>query len=550
MSMFPIILGLVLAAFILSAMPKVKDTTLRAGIAFGALLVLALGVLISSVRYVPSDRVGLVDNKVFGAEMEPGQVIALEGEVGTQAKVLTPGWHLWYWPGLYDVNTVPLVSVGDNEVGLVKAVDGRPLKAGQVFAEELTTERFKELIDDPVKFLTEGGGQKGPQTNVLLPGNHRINSELFEVTLVDQTEVPAGMVAVLKSNVGDDPSVEMQAGVDGSETIYLAKMNEKGVRAEPLPPGKYPLNPRAFEVYTVSTERRVANYTAEGHTGTEALGAISVKSNDGFSFPVDVRVVYYIQNRNAPRVVALLGGDNEMLQQVLTSRVRSIFRDNAESVSALDYINQRSTQARSSAEKLRQAMSSYGISIESVDIGEVVTSGLLDELLQTQRDRKIASEQMETFKIQQDAAEQEKELTRTQQEALEEKRLATARYEVQIAEQDKERRVIEATAEAEAIRIEAEAQATAYRAISEQIGQSNAALIEMLGRIGEYGISITPRVMVTGGAGSVGDGDKEMVALIGTMLDSMVRETPEEQADREERASRRRVSDGDDSGGR
>ena len=543
MSWFPIILGFVLAAFILSAMPKVKDRTLRAGVVLGAVLAVALGVLFSSVRYVPSDQVGLVDNKVFGSAMKPGQVIALEGEVGTQAKVLTPGWHLWYWPGIYDVKTVPLVSVGDDEVGLIKAVDGRPLKAGQVFAEELSTERFKELVDNPVKFLTEAGGQKGPQTNVLLPGEHRINTELFEVTLVDQTEVPAGMVAVLKSNVGGDPTIEMQAGVDGTETVYLAQMNEKGVRAEPLPPGKYPLNPKAFEVYTVSTERRVANYTAESRAGTEALGAISVKSNDGFNFPVDVRVVYYIQNKNAPRVVALLGGDNDKLQQVLTSRVRSIFRDNAESVSALDYINQRSTQARSSAQKLREAMASYGISIESVDIGEVVTSGLLDELLQTQRDRKIASEQQETFKVQQDAAEQEKELTRTQQEALEEKRLATARYEVQIAEQDKERRIIEATAEAEAIRIEAEAQASAYRAISAQIGQSNAALIEMLKRIGEDGISITPRVMVTGGAGPGAGRDGEMVALIGTMLDSMVRETPDE---REGRASSPRVSEGDD----
>ena len=112
---------------------------------------------------------------------------------------------------------------------------------------------------------------------------------------------------------------------------------------------------------------------------------------------------------------------------------------------------------------------------------------------------------------------------RAHEEAEEEKRLATASYEVKIAEQEQKQKVIQAEAEAQAIKIKALAQADAYRQIAAQIGSSNAALIEVLKIVGERGIEITPRVMVSGsGAG----GASQTTALIGTMLDTMVDRTP------------------------
>ena len=94
---------------------------------------------------------------------------------------------------------------------------------------------------------------------------------------------------------------------------------------------------------------------------------------------------------------------------------------------------------------------------------------------------------------------------------------------VSIAEEERRRRIISAGAEAESIRIKAEAQAQAFQEIADQIGSGNAALLEMLKVIGERGIQITPRVMVS----SVGETGQqatspETVALIGTMLDSML----------------------------
>ena len=70
---------------------------------------------------------------------------------------------------------------------------------------------------------------------------------------------------------------------------------------------------------------------------------------------------------------------------------------------------------------------------------------------------------------------------------------------MKIAEQKQKQRVIQAEAEAQAIKIQALAQADAYQQIAAQIGSSNAALIEVLKIVGERGIEITPRVMVSGG---------------------------------------------------
>jgi len=245
MAWFSVVVGLVLAVMILGTVTKVKSNVLQGLIGLAALAVLGCGILFGSVHFVPSNRVGIVKRNLFGSKMAPGQVVAKEGEVGTQGLVLTPGWHFGYWPGIFDVYNVSLISIGDNEVGLVKAVDGRPLEAGQVFAEELSPARFKELLDNPLKFLGENGGQKGPQTTVLRPGDYRINTSLFNITKVPQTDVKAGTVAVLKSNVGTDPTLEFAGKGEGSEIIFLAREGEKGVRAASLSPGKYPINPRA-----------------------------------------------------------------------------------------------------------------------------------------------------------------------------------------------------------------------------------------------------------------------------------------------------------------
>ncbi|MHC4275648.1 MAG: SPFH domain-containing protein, partial [Planctomycetota bacterium] len=341
---------------------------------------------------------------------------------------------------------------------------------------------------------------------------------LYQVEIVPVTNIEQATVGVVKSNVG-----EMVTG--GADTDIVER-GQRGIWRQPLLPQKYYLHTKAYEVTVVSTEAQVIRYTKAALAGEE--NEITVRSSDGFTFPVDVRVEYEIKPADASLVVARFRGDVERLRNRLNSAVRAIFRNNAETLKALDYVQQRSLQESQSLAMLADEMIKVGLTITAVRIGDVGDEESLGTLLKTQTDREIALQEQMTFQEQQRAAEQKKALTRTEQEAEEERRLATAKYEVQIAEQARERRIIEAGAEAEAIRIQAEAQAEAYRVVAQQIGPGNAALVELLKIVGERGINITPRVMVVGGANGAGQGAEaaETTALIGTMLDTMVSREP------------------------
>ena len=518
MAMILILIGLIAAFGVFAWAMSSKESTIRVLGAMGALVILFVFILFSSIRHVGEHEIGIVV-KHYGSDLPSGSIIATNNEKGPQAQILGPGWHFWLWPGLYDVEIEPVVEVGPDEVGLITALDGQPLPSGQAFAAEWDDHAAMLRAEH---FLADGRGHRGPQASVLKPGHYRVNTHLYEIELVEATNIPKATVGVIKSNVGESASTE-----DGG-VASIVDRGQRGIWREPLHPDKLYLNTKAYEVTMLSTEQQIIRYgigpeTAVGTDDRE----IEVRTSDGFTFPVDVRVEYRINAMDAPQVVAEFGGDDAKLHRYLASVVRAIFRNNAENVKALDYVKQRSQQEASSTETIRDEMGDVGVTVNAVRIGQIGDEASLGELLKTQTDREIAIQEQITFQEQQRAAEQQKALSRTKQEASEEANLATATYAVKIAEQDREKRVIEADAEAEAIRIKAEAQAELFRKLAEEIGEQNAALLELLKVIGEKEIEITPRVMVTGDNRTHGEG----TALIGTMLDTMLHRAPPQKAE-------------------
>ncbi len=525
MSGLMVVMGFVIAVVIMTAAIRFPAasararTTIRTAAGVMSLVVLAVFIVLSSVRYVAEYQVGVVIKNVALKDLPEGRIIATGAEKGPQAEILGPGWNFGYWPVIYDVDKPVVTQIGKGEVGLMTTTDGLPLPPGDIYASEWSQGEFQQMLLAP-HFLTDGRGYKGPQTSVLTPGTYRINPKLYIVEKAPVTNVEKATVGVVKSNVGDLPP-SAAATPDA-----LVDRGQRGIWREPLLPQEYYLNTKAYEITMISTAKRVIDYTRAAAAGAQR--EITVRTADGFDFPVDVRVEYEIKSMDAPLVVSLFGDDREEMRKRLHSAVRAIFRNNAEAVKALDYVNERSLQETQSLTKLADEMTKVGVTVTAVRIAGVAEDGSLDTILKTQTDRQIAEEEVKMFMQQQLAVEQKKELSRTEQEALEERRLATAKYEVQIAEQDKERLIIAATAEAEAIRIRAEAQAEAYRVVALHIGPGNAALLELLKIVGESGINITPRVMVIGQNGSAGNAQSaETTALIGTMLDSMLsREEP------------------------
>ncbi len=528
-----LILGVVLAGMIIASATQLRSPQLRmAGIGF-ALLVLLACFTLASFRYVGEDKIGIVTKNIGFTSLPPGKIIATSGEKGLQAKILPPGWHPWYWPFIYDIEYGEVNEIPAGSVGILNAADGQPLPRDTAYAPEWEEKDERLMAQDAEFFLGEGGGYKGPQTSVLKPGSYRTNPRLFELEIVPVTTIEKATVGVVKSNVGERSSAEEDEARIG-ESRHLVTRGDRGIWRVPLLEGQYYLNTKAYEITKVSTKKHIVLYTSQqvARSGGDEEREIMVRTSDGFTFPVDVRIEFEIKPEDAPLLVATVGDDQEGLRSVMNSAVRAIFRNNAEGVKALDYVKQRSHQESQSLDMLKTEMDKIGVTITGVRIGDVGNEETLGNLLKTQTDREIALQEQETFKEQQRAAEQKKQLTKTEQEAEEEKRLATAAYAVQIAEKDKEKQVIAAQAEAEAVQIKAEAQSEAYKLIAEQIGSGNAALVELLKIVGERNISITPRVMVVGG-GTGGTKDGETTALIGTMLDTMMQDAPVQKTSRQ-----------------
>ena len=468
------------------------------------LLIIAAG---SSIVNIGGDEVGIVEKKFGGGELPPGRILAVDKENGIQAQILAPGWHFFYWPWQYNIDKVPMVKIEQGKVGLIQAIDGLSLPSNTIYAPQWTEP--KKMLDAEY-FLGQGKGHKGPQLSVLRPGTYRLNTKLFKITFANVTNVPVGSVAVIKSNVG-----EVVQTTDG-----LVEEGQRGIRRTPLLPQEYYLNTNAFEITMISTRQVKVSYTAgveRGESRSQPLKPITVRSSDGFTFPVDVRVTYMIGYEDAPRVVAKIGDDDLVLTKLVTPAVRAVFRNNAEKVNALEYVQKRSAQEAQSAKMLKAELEKYGITVLAVRIGDIGDEKSLGALLKTQTDREIARQEVKTFEQQQIAAEMQKSLSKTRQEAEEEKRLATAAYDVKIAEENKQQQIIGAEAEAKKLALIADAKALAYKKISEVIGSNNAALLEIMKLVADKRIQITPDVMVGSGGSGMTD------ALMGTILKGMLK---------------------------
>jgi uncharacterized membrane protein YqiK len=146
----------------------------------GGVLTLLLK-LTGAVRYIPNDRIGVIEKLWSGAGSVRSGLLALHGEAGFQPELLRGGFH-FFAPLQYRVHIRPMVSVTQGKIGYVFARDGVDLPAGQTLADNARLADFRD-----VRAFLEGGGQKGPQRKVLREGTHIINPALFVVMTEEAT---------------------------------------------------------------------------------------------------------------------------------------------------------------------------------------------------------------------------------------------------------------------------------------------------------------------------------------------------------------------------
>jgi len=234
-------------------------------------LVLAIGVVLLSyfilrgIFRVADNQVGVLTRKFSGKKMPQGQVIARHGQIGIQARTLVPGLY-YRFPLVWSVKRVPITTIEENTVGLVEAIDGKPLPKNRFLGDEVPCNSFQ----DAEAFLDEGGF-KGPQVEILRPGRYRINTLAFNIRVASATVVRADKVGLITAQDGLPlPSKLIVAPqpltAPGEEEGYpkarshnyfqdgQAFLDSKGFRGpqlDTLQPGVYYINPMLFAVEVI-----------------------------------------------------------------------------------------------------------------------------------------------------------------------------------------------------------------------------------------------------------------------------------------------------------
>jgi len=461
---------------------------------------------------IPAERIlgRVVDCDNF---QDARKILANGGEKGRQLGILTAGT---YRINLAQFSVITSSSAVEHEmtasqlllhrvepdmVGVVTTLDGQPIEAGEIAGPVIPGH---DNFQNGQAFLN-GGGRRGLQEQILLSGAWNLNPWFVQVQQVPMVQIPIGYVGVVISYVG-------QAHVDVSGVEFkhgdLVESGHKGVWVSPLYPGKHPLNTSVMKVELVPTTNIVLNWATrtEAHHYDEKLSSITVRSNDGFAFSLDVAQIIHVGALDAPKVISRVGSMQNLVDHVLQPIVGNYFRNSAQDYTVLDFLSARSQRQEEAARHIREALGAYDVQAIDTLIGDINPPA---QLMQTQTERKIAEEQRKTYEIQEAAQKQRQQLVRQTSLADIQHQVVGAEQGVLIAELQANAQVKQATGEAEGIRLRAHgeaeairatgsAKAEAYRAGVESLGAQSYTMMQLMQIVGERNVRIVPDVAVSG----------------------------------------------------
>jgi hypothetical protein len=523
--------------------------TLIAGLGRGVIGLgfIALGLLMlanTSFVYVAADQVGHLKRVYAFQELPSGHVVALPGQKGPQATVLGPGFHVIpFVRVLYQIEEMALVDVPEGFYGQVTAVDGAPMPAGMFMAPAIPDDRLAEMLDAE-SFLRKGG-YRGPQETVLKPGSYRLNRYLFDVKVDKETPatlIPAGHVGVVKSNVATPGVVCREervtaapvVGVPATPTVAQAPNSESlsvplvprgcvGIWKEPLLPGAFYMNKRAYEVTLVDT--RVQTWEFKGGYPKRSVDlsvdqqgnirqnerssnepvpqnaadrAVFVKI-EGWDIPIELRVLVQVDPQDAPIVVGSVGGLREIEDRILVPAIRSVVRTvsgsairvpvrNADgslaqparfevrSTRVLDLIENREAIEQTIASIIRIEGRKAGVDIREIRLGE---PAIPPEILIPRLRQQLADQLSQSY-VRETAAQTKRiETEQARATANEQPRLVESQIAVQVAGQREQEREALGRAERKFL----EELAKGQMAQAGVLGQDRVAMLQALEKV-------------------------------------------------------------------
>ncbi len=496
------------------------------------------------VTVVPQGEIALViaaDGAAIPAERIMGKVVECDkfqdarqfllngGEKGRQLGLLTAGTYRIN-TALFEVITAAtaaehgmaaeqllLSRVEPDMVGIVTTLDGKSIEAGEIAGPAMDGH---DNFQNAQVFLDQGG-RRGLQEQILLSGTWNLNPWFVQVEQVPMVQIPIGYVGVVISFVGlaheDVSGVEFKHG-------DLVQVGHKGVWVTPLYPGKHPLNTRVMKVELVPTTNIVLNWAnrTEAHNYDAKLSSITVRSQDGFAFNLDVAQIIHVGALDAPKVISRVGSMQNLVDHVLQPIVGNYFRNSAQDCTVLDFLSARSHRQTEAAQHIRVALAAYDVQAIDTLIGDINPPA---SLMETQTERKLAEEQRKTYEVQEAAQIQRQQLVRQTSLADIQQSVVGAEQGVNIAELkanatvkqatgDAESTRLRALGEAEAIRATGSAKAEAYRVGVASLGAQGYTVMQLMQIVGDRNVRIVPDVAVNG----AGAGNGLVEGLLGVML--------------------------------
>jgi uncharacterized membrane protein YqiK len=464
-------------------------------------------ITLESLIIVPTGKIGLVLAK-DGKEIETGRILGRKvecdsfqdaetflktgGRKGRQTAIITAGSYRIN-TFLFEVEITEMTQIPENMVGIITTLDGSTIADGQIAGKIIEGHNNYQDID---AFLSNNGN-RGLQQQVVLAGSYNLNPWFVKLEIVRMTDIPIGNVGVVISYVGEDG--KDLSGEEFKHGNIVAK-GYKGVWAEPLGPGKYPINPYVMRIEYVPTTNLVLNWAAartESHQLDKHLSTITVRSKDGFPFNLDVSQIIHIPTYEAPKVIARFGNMNNLVSQVLEPTIGNYFRNSAQDADVITFLGSRKERQEYAKNYIGKVLEQYNVFGVDTLIGDIVPP---ETLMKTLTDRKLAEEQKVTYETQKLAQETRQSLEKETAIAEIQKDIVKADQGVVIAEKVADAAVkkaegeatslkIQAAAEAERVKLQATAQAEKTKLLAdadaEQISKTGLAEAEKILAIGK-----------------------------------------------------------------
>jgi uncharacterized membrane protein YqiK len=454
---------------------------------------------------VPTGKLGLVLAK-DGTELETGLILGRKvdcdsfqdavaflangGRKGRQTAIITPGSYRIN-TFLFEVEITDTTVIPDNAVGIVTTQEGKPLEEQQIAGRIIEGHNKFQDVD----LFMQNGGYKGLQEQVILAGSYFLNPWFANVEMVKMTEIAIGHVGVVISYVGEEG--QDLSGVEFKHGNIVSR-GKKGVWAEPLGPGKYPINPYIMKVELVPTTNLVLNWASarsESHQLDKNLSTITVRSKDGFPFNLDVSQIIHIPTYEAPKVIARFGNMNNLVSQVLEPTIGNYFRNSAQDSDVIAFLGTRKERQSSAREHIGAVLEQYNVFGVDTLIGDIVPP---ESLMKTLTDRKLAEEQKITYETEMKAQETRQSLEKETAIAEMQKEIVKADQGVVIAERIADASVKKATGEANSVRLQSTAEGDRLKLLASGeaektrlLAKANAEQIELLAKAEAERISLT-----------------------------------------------------------